>query len=346
MSNENSSREIVYTQDEVIIKEIFILKNKEKVGGGSFGQIYKGYNKKTGKQLAFKMELSTTKTPLLQTEYKILKTLQGNVGFTNVYYFSSMGEDKIMVMDLLGQNLENLMKKNSAHCLSLKSVLMCAEQMITRLNCLHEHDYIHRDLKPENWVIGLEKEENLIYLIDFGLSKKYKDSKGEHIPYKEGKSILGTIRYVSIYTHFGIEQSRRDDIESLGYILVYLAKGVLPWQGLKAKTQKERYKLIMNKKMENKPELLCQGLPDAFCQFFDYIRGVQFNERPDYGFLKGLFHKTLAKINYQNDSIFDWCKNTKPVDLYQNHVPKYNMFDIIKKLESLAKKEDGTQQDD
>ena len=211
---------------------------------------------------------------------------------------------------------------------------------------MHEHDYIHRDLKPENWVIGLDKEENLIYLIDFGLSKKYKDAKGEHILYKEGKSILGTVRYVSIYTHLGIEQSRRDDIESLGYILVYLAKGVLPWQGLKAKTQKERYKLIMNKKIENKPELLCHGLPEAFCQFFEYARGIQFNERPDYSYLKGLFHRTLTKINYQNDSIFDWCKITKPVDLYQNHIPKYNMFDIIKKLESLVKKEEGTTQED
>ena len=87
---------------------------------------------------------------------------------------------------------------------------------------MHEHDYVHRDLKPENFVIGLDKEENIIYLIDFGLSKKYKDSKGDHILYKEGKSILGTVRYVSIYTHLGIEQSRRDDIESLGYILIYL----------------------------------------------------------------------------------------------------------------------------
>ena len=148
------------------------------------------------------------------------------------------------------------------------------------------------------------------------------------------------MRYVSIYTHLGIEQSRRDDIESLGYILIYLAKGVLPWQGLKAKTQKERYKLIMNKKIENKPELLCSGLPDAFSQFFEYARGIQFNEKPDYGYLKGLFTRTLNKINYQNDSIFDWCKHTKPVDLYQNHVPKYNMFDIIKKLESLVKNEE------
>lgn len=173
---------------------------------------------------------------------------------------------------------------------------------------MHDKDYIHRDLKPENCVIGLESNENLIYLIDFGLSRKYRDSRtNEHIPYKEGKSILGTVRYISIYTHFGIEQSRRDDIESLGYILVYLAKGILPWQGQKAKTKKEKYKIIMDKKLEYKPEMLCHGLPDEFRQFFEYIRGVQFTEKPDYSFLKGLFNKVLTRMDYVNDSVFDWC---------------------------------------
>lgn len=167
-------------------------------------------------------------------------------------------------------------------------------------------------MKPENCVIGLENKENIIFLIDFGLSRKYRDSRtDEHIPYKEGKSILGTVRYVSIYTHFGIEQSRRDDIESLGYILVYLAKGILPWQGQKAKTKKEKYKIIMDKKLEYKPEMLCHGLPDEFRQFFEYIRGVQFTEKPDYNFLKGLFSKVMVRMDYVNDSVFDWCKIVK-----------------------------------
>ena len=212
-------------------------------------------------------------------------------------------------MDLLGHNLEELMKHNSSKRFSLKSVLMIADQMLTRLNNLHDKDYIHRDLKPENCVIGLEEKENIVFLIDFGLSRKYRDSRtNEHIPYKEGKSILGTVRYISIYTHFGIEQSRRDDIESLGYILVYLAKGILPWQGQKAKTKKEKYKIIMDKKLEFKPEMLCHGLPDEFRQFFEYIRGVQFTEKPDYSFLHGLFNKIMAKMDFVNDAVFDWCK--------------------------------------
>ena len=179
-----------------------------------------------------------------------------------------------------------------------------------------------------------------MYLIDFGLSRRYKDPKTkEHIPYKEGKSILGTVRYVSIYTHFGIEQSRRDDIESLGYILVYLAKGILPWQGQKAKTKKEKYKIIMDKKTEYKPDMLCRGLPDEFRLYFEYIRGVQFPERPDYSYLKGLFTKVMARMDYINDTVFDWCKLTKPVDFYKDHVPKYDMCAILSKLENLKKRD-------
>lgn len=177
------------------------------------------------------------------------------------------------------------------------------------MNALHDKDFIHRDLKPENFIVGLNNKENIVYLIDFGLSRKFRDPKtNEHIPYKEGKSILGTVRYVSIYTHFGIEQSRRDDIESLGYILVYFAKGILPWQGQKTKTKKDKYKIIMDKKLEYKPELLCHSLPDEFRQYFEYIRGVQFSEKPDYVFLKGLFSKVMHKLNMINDSIFEWCK--------------------------------------
>lgn len=121
---------------------------------------------------------------------------------------------------------------------------------------------IHRDIKPENFVLGIKKKSHLIYLIDYGLSKKFQDIKtGEHIPYLEGKSLTGTARYASIYTHLGIEQSRRDDLESIGYLLVYLLKGELPWQGLKAKNKKEKYKKIMDKKIEETPDAICKDIP-------------------------------------------------------------------------------------
>ena len=336
--NQKRNQNIVYSNNEIRIKNTYCMLTKSKIGSGSFGEIYNGYNIHTKEKLAFKLELNTTKSPQLAQEYKVLKSLSGYTGFTQVYYFSSLGEDKIMIMELLGQNLEELIKKMNPRRFSLKSVLMIADQMLVRLNTLHDKDYIHRDLKPENCVIGLNKKENIIYLIDFGLSRRFRDGRtGEHIPYKEGKNILGTIRYVSIYTHYGIEQSRRDDIESLGYILVYLAKGILPWQGIKAKTQKEKYNVIKNSKLENKPEILCYGLPDEFRQYFEYIRGVEFTERPDYNLLRGLFNKSMVKMDYVNDSVFDWCKLNQPIDIYQNHVPIYDMSEILKKLESLKK---------
>lgn len=126
---------------------------------------------------------------------------------------------------------------------------------------MHSKNIIHRDIKPENFLVGVKKKEYQIYVIDFGLSKRYKDPKtGDHIPYLEGKSLTGTARYASLYTHLGIEQSRRDDMESIGYLLVYFFKGELPWQGLKAKTKKEKYKKIMEKKKEMTPDILCENM--------------------------------------------------------------------------------------
>jgi serine/threonine protein kinase len=130
---------------------------------------------------------------------------------------------------------------------------------------VHSKNIIHRDIKPENFLTGLKKKSHIIYLIDYGLSKRYIDSKTqEHIPYLEGKSLTGTARYASIYTHLGIEQSRRDDLEAIGYVLVYFLKGELPWQGMKAKTKKEKYKKIMDKKIDSTPDFLCADIPGIF----------------------------------------------------------------------------------
>lgn len=174
---------------------------------------------------------------------------------------------------------------------------------------LHKHGFIHRDLKPENFLIGLEKEENLIYIIDFGLSRRYRDIKtGKHIPKKKGRSIVGTVRYVSINTHLGEEQSRRDDMESLGYIIMYLLNGFLPWQGLKAKSKEEKYKMILSKKFEFKNELLNSNIPVEFKEYFNNVRNLDFEDEPNYSYLIKLFLNVLQKEGFQNDSVFEWCK--------------------------------------
>jgi serine/threonine protein kinase len=215
-----------------------------------------------------------------------------------------------MVMELLGQNLDTLMLLQKQKHFTLKTSLLLTLQILKRIQSLHEANFIHRDIKPENFLVGLKKKSSTIYMIDYGLTRKFYENKTHsHIPYREGKGITGTVKFASIYTHMGIEQSRRDDLETLGYILVYFVKGLLPWQGIKAKTKNEKYKLIMNRKTEFKPEMLCRGLPDEFRQYFEYVRGLAFTKRPDYSYLKGLFHKVMMKLDLINDSGFDWCTN-------------------------------------
>jgi serine/threonine protein kinase len=156
-------------------------------------------------------------------------------------------------------------------------------------------------------LIGLGKKKHQVYVIDFGLAKKYKDSKtGMHIPYKDGKSLTGTARYASVYTHLGIEQSRRDDLEALGYVLMYLNRGDLPWQGQRAKTKKEKYQKIMEKKMSTSIADLCKGYPEEFNSYFDYCKVLQFDEKPDYIYLKSLIKNVVDRYDIEYDYMYDW----------------------------------------
>jgi len=156
-----------------------------------------------------------------------------------------------MVMDLLGPSLEDLFQFCKRK-LSLKSILMLAQQMLKLIEFLHQNNFIHRDIKPDNFVMGIGKRSSTVYMIDFGLAKKYRDPKTlQHLPYRTLKNLTGTPRYASINTHLGIEQSRRDDLQSLGYVLLYFCRGSLPWQGLPAKNKKQKYQKITEKKSWN-----------------------------------------------------------------------------------------------
>lgn len=164
-------------------------------------------------------------------------------------------------MDLLGPSLEDLFSF-CGRKFGLKTTIMIADQMISRIEYMHSKNYIHRDIKPDNFLIGLGKRSNMVFVIDFGLAKKFRDPKThQHIPYKENKNLTGTARYASINAHLGVEQSRRDDLEAIGYVLIYFIKGKLPWQGVNVQNKTEKYHKIMEKKMQTPVEYLCLGVP-------------------------------------------------------------------------------------
>mmetsp|Transcript_91883 Transcript_91883/g.263156 ORF Transcript_91883/g.263156 Transcript_91883/m.263156 type:complete len:312 (+) Transcript_91883:97-1032(+) len=278
-----------------------------KIGAGSFGDIYIGTDVQTGEEVAIKMESIKSKHPQLLYESKLYKILAGSVGIPNVHWYGIEGEYNVMVIDILGPSLEDLFSFCNRK-FSLKTVLMLADQMLLRVEHMHSKHFVHRDIKPDNFLIGLGKHSHQVYIIDFGLAKKYREPKTQvHIPYAENKSLTGTARYASVNCHLGIEQSRRDDLEAVGYVVMYLLQGSLPWQGLKANTKREKYERIMEKKLSTPPEILCKGCPCEFAIYMEYCRGLQFDTRPDYAYLRRLLRDLFFREGFQYDFNYDWC---------------------------------------
>ena len=277
-----------------------------KIGCGSFGDIYLGSVATTGEEVAIKLESVKWPTPQLLYEAKIYKMIHGGVGIPNIRWHGNEGDYNVMVLDLLGPTLEDLFNYCSRK-FSLKTVLMLADQMLDRLEYVHGKSLIHRDLKPDNFLIGLGRNQSLIHIIDFGLSKKYRNPRThEHIPYRDSRNLTGTARYVSINTHVGSEQARRDDLESVGYILLYFLRGSLPWQSLKANNKKLKYDRIRDKKLSTTLEQLCKGYPQEFKSYLEYCRSLSFTECPNYAYLKGIFSELFRVSKFQYDNNFDW----------------------------------------
>ena len=287
-----------------IIGKVFFSKYKaiKKLGEGSFGKVYKAEYQ--GDYYAIKMENKSKEQGLLEIEATIMSYLKGpNIPFIKSYGYS--GDFNVLVMQLLDKSLEDLINKYNTF--SIKTTALLGYQMVNILQYIHDRHIIHRDIKPDNFVMGAQEDNAKLYILDFGLAKKYRSSRTLiQYPYVKKKKLTGTARYASIHALEAYEQSRRDDLESVGYVLMYFLRGNLPWQGLKVRSKEDRYKKILEKKKETSSQDLCKDFPHEFFEYVDYSRKLEYEENPDYDFLRKRFLDVLKGLKEELDYIYDW----------------------------------------
>ena len=303
-------------QDPLLFKKYFSkYRTIKKIGEGSFGKVYKA--EYDGEYYAVKFEDRNKGQNLLEAEATIMSYLKGpNIPVIKSFGYS--GDYNILVMQLLGKSLEELF--NKLQKFSVKTSALLIYQMITILQYIHDKHIIHRDIKPDNFVMGLNKKNAILYLLDFGLAKKYRSSRTlVQYPYIKKKKLTGTARYASIHALEEMEQSRRDDMESIGYVIMYFLRGNLPWQGLKIKSKEDKYKKILDKKKETSSKDLCINFPDEFREFVEYTRNLDYEEEPAYEKYRNKFYNLICNKRGESfDYVYDW---TTESDLKKREIP-------------------------
>jgi len=296
--------EITSSEKDILLNNIFFSKYKtiKKLGEGSFGKVYKAvYDEE---YYALKMEDPSLNHNLLENEATILQYLQG----PNIPKFETYGYNKehnILVMQLLDKSLDDILHK--CKTFSIKTTTMIGYQIINILKYIHDKHIIHRDVKPDNFVMGRKELNGTLYIVDFGLAKKFRSSRTlKQLPLTKRKSLTGTARYASIHALQGYEQSRRDDLESAGYTLMYCLRGNLPWQNIKVKNKEEKYKKILSKKKEISSKKLGEGFPVEFSEILEHFKNLGYTENPNYDMCCQKLLLILQKEKSKLDYVYDW----------------------------------------
>lgn len=304
----------------------------EELGRGAFGSVVKAFHRKTLQEVAIKVEnRQMSKHLFLLMEQEALQALQGP-GIPTFLGFFSQGESSYLVTELLGPSLYQRFTK-AGRKFTDKTVLMIADQTLTRVEWMHSKHFIHRDIKPENFITGLSPNENRIYLIDFGLAKKYfNESCSMHIPYKEDKAFAGTLEFASRNAHLGVQMSRRDDLESLMYMLIYLFKGTLPWLESPSLRKEDKSSKIRLQKMTCNYTDLTEGLPTEIKEMLKYVLKLEFAEAPDYAMLRRLIRHAGHARDIRFDWDFDWIQTAGGRNRRKSEIPA----ELVKSVDYVA----------
>ena len=284
-----------------------------RVGRGSFGDCYSGYEVATNRAICVKVEDPDQIRPKLQSEHSIMKLIEKRTTHTELLipralHITTDPPYNVLVQDLLGPSLEDIFQRCEKK-FDPMTVLMIAPLIIDTIQIVHAAGVIHKDIKPHNFLLGRGKNAHKVYIIDFGLSKKY-HSEGKHIPFRIGRSLIGTARYVGLNVHRGYEASRRDDMESIAYMLIYFLRGRLPWQGIGSSISKQkRNELIHTGKESTSSVTLCEGYPIAFRSYLQYVKSLEFMQDIDYGYCRNLFVEDLHRLYGKPDySRYTWTE--------------------------------------